>query len=385
MKIRLIIILLTLFFYFGCKKENLYRDKFTLKASDERIQFKIDSNSTNLSFRIQYFPSNDTNYLAVLARKFNSLSIYNLNSKALYKKFAIDTKGPNAMPTSYGFVMKNIDTTIVVGFYPKMLYFLNENGVIIRKISYEKSSDGRLINPSWANLGYRPFISGSTLYLFPAINAQESEGILTPIQHKHSPVDIAINTNSGEIKIPVLTLPEDLIGKDVTGMTVCRTFNNNNCFVYHFSIIDGLYVTCNFLDYKKVPIETNYRFKFRENQSKNSSDVNKALKYNLSRDEIIDILYDFYRECYYLVVFQRTDDLGKNIDFRTKFLYPKGFIIILDKDFKHMGDVFFPDNTYSFKMMFITPQGLYISEDHVNNPSYSEDYMRFRLFTLEEI
>jgi predicted DNA-binding transcriptional regulator YafY len=50
-----------------------------------------------------------------------------------------------------------------------------------------------------------------------------------------------------------------------------------------------------------------------------------------------------------------------------------------------MGDVFLPDNTYSLKMMFITPQGLYISEDHINNPAFSEDYMRFRLFTLERL
>jgi hypothetical protein len=329
--------------------------------------------------------SNNTNYLAVLAQKFNSLAIYNLDNKELLKKYALNNTGPNALGNSYGFVMKGTDTAIVIGFYPRVVYLLDADGEIIKKIPYEKDANGRLINPSWANLGYRPFILGDTLYLFPNISPYESTGVLTSTNQQHSPVDIAINLKTEDIKIPSLTIPSELIGKDITGMTVCRTSNNTNCFVYHFSIIDGLFVTCDFLSFKKVSIETNYKFKLKENQSENNYDMEKALRYNLSHDEIIDIYYDLYRECYYLVVFKRTDDLGKELDFRSEFLYPKGFIIILDKTFKHLGDVFLPDNTYSLKMMFVTPQGLYISEDHINNPSYSEDYMQFRLFTLEKL
>lgn len=383
MKIKLVISFLIYLFLFSCRQEDTYKDKFTLKTTSENLSIKIDSSSTNLSFCIQYLTSNNTNYLAVLARKFNSLAIYNLDKKELYNKFELKNKGPNSLSVSYGFVMKSIDTTIVVGFYPKVIYFLNKNGEIIKKLPYEKDSDERLINPSWANLGYRPFILNNTLYIFAAFRADESDGILTSINQMNSPLDIAINLNTGKIKVPSLKLPEELIGKDITGMTACRTFNNKNCFIYHFSIIDGLFVTCDFQNFKKVAIETNYEFKLRENQGRNHSDLKKALSYILTRDEIIDIHFDSYRECYYLVVFKRTDELGKNPDFRSELLYPKGFIIILDKNFRHMGDVFLPDNTYSLKMMFVTPQGLYISEDHINNPTFSEDYMRFRLFTLE--
>ena len=64
---------------------------------------------------------------------------------------------------------------------------------------------------------------------------------------------------------------------------------------------------------------------------------------------------------------------------------PDCFIIIIDKNFKFMGEVYLPDNTYSFKMTFVTPKGLCISEDNINNPSYSEDFMQFRLFNLEKL
>ncbi|MDX9904717.1 MAG: hypothetical protein RB288_11655, partial [Bacteroidales bacterium] len=113
------------------------------------------------------------------------------------------------------------------------------------------------------------------------------------------------------------------------------------------------------------------------------NDVQAGMRYTISHDEIVDILYDAFRECYYVFVRKRSKDNANEINI--KFLYPDCFILILDKNLKHMGEVFLPDNTYSFKMKFITPEGLYISEDHVNNPTFDENYMRFRLFKLVEL
>jgi hypothetical protein len=70
---------------------------------------------------------------------------------------------------------------------------------------------------------------------------------------------------------------------------------------------------------------------------------------------------------------------------RSDFLFPNCFIAIFDVDFKHKGDVDFPDNIYSFTNLFITEKGIYISEDHVDNPTYTEDAMRFRLFKIKEM
>ena len=83
---------------------------------------------------------------------------------------------------------------------------------------------------------------------------------------------------------------------------------------------------------------------------------------------------------------EKEENIDKNMDLRTKLMYPeKSLIVILDKNLKHMGDVILPYNTYSAKMTFITPEGLYISEDNINNPTFSEDYMRFRLFRIKEL
>jgi hypothetical protein len=192
-----------------------------------------------------------------------------------------------------------------------------------------------------------------------------------------------VNLNTGECKLLPFTYPVWLIGKDIIGLEPGRVLGHNHCFVYNFG--DSLFMTYDHLKIEKVKIETNYQFKFAEQRWKYMSDISSGMRYVLSCDEVIDFYYDPFRECYYLLIRKRTDNLEKNVDLSVKFLYPQCFIVILDKNLKYMGDVYFPDNTYSFKMMFITKKGLYISEDHVNNPSYSEDAMRFRLFTLKKI
>jgi hypothetical protein len=110
-----------------------------------------------------------------------------------------------------------------------------------------------------------------------------------------------------------------------------------------------------------------------------------ALNNSLSHDMVRDMLYDEYRNCYYIFIMKRNENLDAGSDIFLKMKFPDCFILILDKDLKHMGEIFLPDNTYSFQFSFITPEGLYISEDHPNNPDFDEDFMRFRLFKLVKL
>jgi len=131
-----------------------------------------------------------------------------------------------------------------------------------------------------------------------------------------------------------------------------------------------------------IPLEMNYDLKI---SYKAKSNLKKGLEEKLIHDEIINIYYDKYRECYYLIIRKREPNYIRNSSITTHFIYPDCFILVLDKNLHYLGEVYFPKDIYSFNMMFITHKGLYISEDNINNPLFSEDYMRFRLFTLENI
>jgi hypothetical protein len=372
-------------FLFGCRHEGDYKSRYTLIPAEESIEVQLESRSTNLSFCIQYLSSGNTDYLATMNHDYNSIELYDLAAKRLFRELVFNYEGPDALPRARGFIMKNLDTAIIVGYMPQEVCMMNADGEVFKRISYIRDSNGRSINPSFAHLGRRSLLTGDTLFLFPAYRADETKGILTETNRRNTPAYISIDLKSGEVQRSSLTLPAEITGKDITGMHTCWELGYKNCFVYYFSIIDGLFVTYDHESFVRYPIETNYRIKLKEHKYEDAPDLNKVLRYSLTHDEIIDIHYDRYRRCYYLVVFRRTDELEKNPDFRLKGLYPRGLIIIVDKDFRHMGEVFLPEDTYSIKMMYVGPKGLYISEDHVNNPGFSEDYMRFRLLTLEKI
>ncbi len=223
---------------------------------------------------------------------------------------------------------------------------------------------------------------GNTLHLGQIWGADESSGVLTETGQKNCPVDVSIDIQSGKSTLSQLTYPEELVGENITQMSVRRVLGYKNSFVYNFALLKNLFITSNHKDFNKVSIESNYGLILSE---LNKADIKKSIYENVSHDEIVDLLYDEFREHYYVLIRKRNENLGRNNAINTEFLYPDCFILILDKNLKYEGEVFFPDSIYSFKMVFITPEGIYISEDHVKNPSFSEDYMRFKLFKLEKL
>lgn len=339
-----------------------------------------------MSFFIQHFTLNDSDYLALENdNDYNSIEVYNIDARKLVEVISINQEGSNAFLGVTGFKMGNITSLIAISPMLKQIGLINSNGKLLKKISYEKDSNGRRVQGSTPLGSIRPILIDSTLFLCENYDTNESSGILTSTKQKHTFLNVAVNLTSGQCKSLPLTYPAELIGNDISGMRICRTIGYNNCFIYHFGIINSFFVTNDNISFKKVPIETNYSYKLEENHWKYMSDMFGGMRHRLACDEVHNIFYDKYRECYYLLVRQREENLEKNPDFRTKYVYPHCFITILDKDLKFMGDVFFPDDTYFFQMMFVTPKGLYISEDHVNNSSYSEDYMRFRLFKIKKL
>ena len=58
---------------------------------------------------------------------------------------------------------------------------------------------------------------------------------------------------------------------------------------------------------------------------------------------------------------------------------------ILDKDFNIIGETLFPQYTYNPSMAFVHKNGLYISDSHILNPSFDENVLSFKCFTLKDI
>lgn len=98
-----------------------------------------------------------------------------------------------------------------------------------------------------------------------------------------------------------------------------------------------------------------------------------------------NLLYDPYREVYYRIAYPpSTLDKGVRPMELVQFGRKNFSIIILDKDFRILGETLFPDNTYNPTIMLVRPEGLYISDSHYLNPQFNDDILSFRKFELKE-
>jgi hypothetical protein len=370
----------------ACKGPEYYKNRFTLRPAEKPLEITIGSETKNFVYYSQFVRIGKENYLGILNFERNRIEIYDLGSRKLFKELQFYSDGPETFGEVSGFFIENIDSLVVDCFYQRVVGISDGNGKVVKKISYDRDVNGRpfKLTPPW--IGLRPYKVGNVINFLQVYQAEESYGILTEEKRKETFLNVTLNTTTGISTTLPLTYPEEMIGHDITQATnVMRTVGFHECFIYHFWNLDNLFVTSDHKTFNKYPIESNYKFKLNTECFKYIYDIRAGLINSLSHDMVRDMLYDEYRNCYYIFIMKRNENPDAGSDIFLKMKFPDCFILILDKDLKHMGEVFLPDNTYSFQFSFITPEGLYISEDHPNNPDFDEDFMRFRLFKLVKL
>jgi hypothetical protein len=358
-------------------------DKLTnvsLRPTDEIIKINLGRKEANYTFLSQHFVEMDTNYLAVLNDQNHSINIYNLDKEVLTKIIKIEKEGINAFPHQFGFVIKNLDTVILITNFPPKICIQNRGGQMIKTISFQDIDEkfNPIVLPDGRQQG---ILIDNKLYLMHEMAIQNFKIEFTKENQKQSKVAVAIDLGNGKVETLPLNYPEQIVGKDIFAMTKSWTLGYNNSFIYSFSILNSLFVTEKFDKFDVVPINSDYKFDLPENMSK-IGDLESGLKYLMGKDAIYNLHYDRYREVYYVVVRKREQEIEKKPPFRANS-YPNGMIIILNKNFENIGEVHLPQDIYFLKNIFIAKKGLYISMDNVDNPDYNEDMMKFRLFELK--
>lgn len=370
----------------GCKSPEIHKERYTLTPVDKPLEIPIGSQTENFVFYSQYVLLEGINYLGILNFERNRIEIYNLDSGTVARKLQFFHDGPEAFGRVSNFFIETLDSLIVDCDSEMSVGISDGKGKILKEMSYREDINGRSFVPTPPWIGSRPYKVGNKIYYLQSHMSEEANGILTEEKRKETFLNVALNTETGISYTLPLVYPAEMVGQEVwESPNVMRTINEDGLFVYHFSNLTDLFVSVDNQTFGKVRIESNYKLKLNGDAFKFRYDMTGALMNTLTHDMLRDIFYDKYRNCYYIFYMKRNEnpDAGRNLFL--KLQYPDCFILILDKDLKHMGEVFLPDNTYSFQFSFITPDGLYISEDHPNNPDFDEDFMRFRLFKLEKL
>ena len=187
----------------------------------------------------------------------NSIEFYNLNTKKLFKELKVPRQGPNAFGKVESFICRDFDV-LLFSMAPPKIGIMDLSGQILMTIPHN-------VKISSLQKGQRPFIIDEDIYLGQLYPARESNGKLSSTGQKHSFLNVTINLISGINKSSLLTYPKELIGKDVFVMPIERVLGFKNCFVYHFGLINSLFLTYDHVKFLRYPLETNYRLSIMDN------------------------------------------------------------------------------------------------------------------------
>ena len=202
---------------------------------------------------------------------------------------------------------------------------------------------------------------------------------------EHDPVSVAINMNTKEEKKLPFDYP-DYPGSEVKLKRYGMEASYSRCydgqrFIYSFHYDENIYVATPEHDsIRKVSVKSKYfdKVQLPDELTASPEDFCVNAWYN-------NLLYDPYREVYYRIAYPpSTLDKGVRPMELVQFGRKNFSIIILDKDFRILGEPLFPDNTYNPTIMLVRPEGLYISDSHYLNPRFNDDILSFRKFELVE-
>lgn len=369
-----------LFFCFliSCKNEkssNSY--SYNLEASGTIKSFTLDSDVRYNGFYLYTFSNdNGKEYLSFLNYRTNQILFYDFKTNEFLFKLNLATEGPNGIVQPTGFYIEDFDNIYVSSYAYSGLIKVDTTCRIIQKVPYGITSKGYKVLPS-----YNP---ASHPYIAPVVIDEKIYITQSAVDRFHpitdTPLSVVIDTiqkNCEGLPLTYSILTEkELQAKDTR---FSRIFNGEE-FIYSFYVSEDIVVaSVGHSDAKRVKVKSKYLDSPAEEQEVSE----KGPQLNLEIARYGDLIYDPYRDVYYRFAYPKTT-LEDNIRWWGKFVYgrKKFSVIILDKEFKIIGETLFPESIYNSYVFFVHKDGLYISRDYQMIYGQSEDYMTFELFNL---
>ena len=387
MKIYICVCVLS-FVTLSCKKSNKIggstNDKYKLELSNNDLHFDIDDN-TKYRFP-SLFPYTDRTgkeYLTLMSHMNNEILFYDLLSGEYLFKVGLEKEGPDGVGIMMGYHIENLDNIYITSNLMG-LSKIDTSGTKKQFIEYGETNNGHYIVPN--------FTSSSYIYAPAVVHCGKIFITQYPYQSSKisdTPVSVYIDTitsSSEELpfRYPNIIADEEYM-ETVISTNFSREFDKKQ-FIYSFFMDEKIYVTDIDTNEENI-ISAPSKYIKKLNFIKYSDDREMVYKQLLETSYYYNILYDKYRNVYYRFAIIGSE-ISKNPDYSFFDIYTNGFIsfsvIILDENFNIIGETLFPKYTYNPTIAFVHKNGLYISDSHILNPSFDENTLSFKCFTLKE-
>ena len=348
------------------------------------LKFPINDD-TNFSFP-SLFPYTDETgkeYLTFMSHMNNEILFYDLQTGEYLFNTKLEKEGPDGVGITFGYHIEDLNN-IYITSHLLGLSKVDKSGTKKQFIEYGETDNGHRVVPNFTSSSYiyaPAVIYNKRIY----ITQQPYPGVKKSV----IPVSIAIDTISQTFKELPFRFP-NLISDDdpmenIIGVPFGREFDGKQ-FIYSFHFDESIYVTNIETNEEKKTLASSKYISYLKT-IRVSDDREATYKASLESSYYHNILFDKYRNVYYRFAIIGSE-VSKNHEYTFFDIYTNGFItfsvIILDENFNIIGETLFPKYTYNPTIAFVHKNGLYISDSHLLNPSFDENVLSFKCFTLKE-
>ena len=309
--------------------------------------------------------------------------IFDIKNQQIAKRIPLHKTGPNGLPAIFGSRPSPGSQYILVAQNNiSRISFINDKGEVIRNYNFQtpESQFTSLHLGSYYNTP--SFVKDSCLFLKIGIPKPNMKREDWPQTHMFASLDL----RTGEVKwIPIFYPPifkeeyENIDG----GYGFSYDYNyKENRLVCGFFGYDSLMVTDDLKHIRWYNAKSKYLKSMKPKLGNAMAGINSIIEF-CEAPMYWHIMYDKYRNVYYRFA-EMPYKLAPN---ESPYDEPKGkefSVIVLNADFEIIGETKFPGKKYFYKMSFVGREGLYISENNLENPQFDENKLVFTIFKIKK-
>ena len=351
----------------------------------KKITLPIDERTYFLSKSIFQFEEDGKEYLHFENSQKGMYEIvtFDLEKQDVHKRLPIAPEGPNGIPAMYGSKpFPDSKNYLIFQSTAFRLTHMDGDGNVLH--NYQLKSPGRFVRVILSTFCYFPsFVRDSVLYVDQRVASRKKRNL------DRYPIFATLDLRTGELGFAPLDFPKTFKGdyshiRSGDGFTYDYNYKENR-LVCSFLESDSIMVTDDLTHTKWYNAKSQFLDSMTPYLNDVEEDVQDIIRWQ-QKAKYWHIMYDKYRDVYYRFA-EMPCELAKDENPYDEFSHKSRefSVIILDKDFRIIGETKFPGNKYFIRMSFVGRDGLYISENNLANPDFDEDKLVFACFALEDL
>ena len=353
-------------------------------VAEKQLAFPLDEQTYYLSKSMFQFEENGKEYLHFenTQKSLYDIVIFDIENRQIAKQIPLHKTGPNGLSAVFGSrPSPGAQYILVAQNNISRISSINDKGEVIRNYNFQ-TPESQFTSLHLGSYYNTPgFVKDSCLFLKIGIPKPDMKREDWPKTHMFASLDL----RTGKVKwVPIFYPPifkeeyENIDG----GYGFSYDYNyKENRLICGFFGYDSLMVTDDLKHIRWYNAKSRYLKSMKPKLGNSMEGINAIIKLN-ENPRYWHIMYDKYRNVYYRFA-EMPYKLAPN---ESPYDEPKGkefSVIVLNADFEIIGETKFPGKKYFYKKSFVGREGLYISENNLENPQFDENKLVFTCFKIK--